>query len=69
MQAEAKLTKEEFCARFKAHMLTFRDKFDDGSSVADYADETAPTYFDGQYQEGDESPEEWAEADVSYWED
>jgi hypothetical protein len=50
--SDPKLTKEEFCARFKAHMLKFGgDKFDDGSSVAKYADENAPSYFDGYYAE------------------
>ncbi len=38
------------------------EKFDDGESIADYADETAPSY----YKDG-ESPEECAEADISYW--
>ncbi len=63
------LSKEDFCSRFKVHMLKLAgDKFDDGTSIADYADETAPTYFDDQHQAG-ESPEDCAEADISYWGD
>lgn len=61
------MTKEEFCARFKAYMLSVAgEKFDDGESIADYADETAPTYWDdpGQRKNG---PEECAQADMSYW--
>lgn len=63
------LSKEDFCSRFKAHMLKKAgEKFDDGESIADYADETAPTYYEDQHQDG-ESPEECAEADISYWGD
>ena len=60
--------KAEFCARFKAHMLkrTPFDKFDDGMTVAEYADETAPTYFDEPEYRAD-GPEACAEADISYW--
>ncbi len=55
----ALLTKDEFCARFKARMVGFLETFDDGTSVAEYADEVGPTYFEGQYLEnpGDETPE------------
>jgi hypothetical protein len=63
------ITKEEFCARFKAYMLSVAgETFDDGEPIADYADETAPTYWDepGQRKEG---PEECAQADMSYWGD
>lgn len=65
----ALLTKEEFCARFKMEMLAMarRETFDDGSSIAEYADMTGPTYFDCQYMEDGLSPEDCAEADVSYW--
>ena len=52
------MTKEEFCERFKARMLAVAgEKFDDGESVADYADETAPTYWD--------DPDQRAEGEVS----
>ena len=63
---EPEITKEEFCARFKARMLEVTDKFDDGSSVAEYADETAPTYWDDPDQRA-EGPEECADADMSCW--
>lgn len=69
-----KLSKEEFVARFKAHMISHAgfEKFDDGGPVAEYADETAPTYWEEQHQNGEspedgESPEECAESDMSYW--
>ena len=63
------LTKDEFCARFKARMLKLakRDTFDDGEPVADYADETAPTYWD-DIEQREWGPEACAESDVSYWE-
>ena len=62
------LSKEEFCARFRACMLKQAgfENFDDGTSVADYADDTAPSYWEDQHKDG-ESPEECAEADMSYW--
>lgn len=62
------LTKDEFCARFKAEMLRLTpfSTFDDGQTVACYADETAPSYFDEQHQDGF-SPEECAKSDISYW--
>jgi hypothetical protein len=73
---EIDMTKEEFCARFKAvillvaatlppvpdeegHITTLND-------VADYADLTAPTYWDDPAQRA-EGPEECARADISYW--
>lgn len=58
--------KEEFVRRFKAQMLKAATRFDDGSSVAEYADMTAPTYWDDPDQRA-EGPEECADADVSYW--
>ena len=64
-----KLTLEEFCARFKAKMLAVvGPTFDDGDSVADYADETAPTYFE-EADQRIEGPEECALTDISYWEE
>lgn len=63
----AEMTQEEFCARFKAHMLMRAGpSFDDGESIADYADETAPTYWEQDWQRK-EGPEACAEADMSYW--
>lgn len=62
-----KITKEEFIARFKARMLACAGPtFDDGSSIAEYADETAPTYWDEPSQR-EEGPEECADADMSCW--
>ena len=63
------MEKDEFCARFKRRMLSRAgDKFDDGESIADYADETAPAYFETDWQR-DEGPEACADADMSYWEE
>jgi hypothetical protein len=70
MSARARLTPEQFTERFVAQMLTHATVFQDGTSVEDYARETAPSYFSGQYAEDpDFSPEECADSDVSYWED
>ena len=60
------ITRDEFIARFKVRMLRYATKFDGGSSVAEYADEVAPTYWDEPDQRA-EGPEECADADVSYW--
>ena len=61
------LTKEDFCARFKARMVAVAgDTFDDGKSIAEYADEIGPTYWAEQHQDG-ESPEDCADSDMSYW--
>lgn len=66
------LSKEDFCARFKARMIAVigdREVSEDGMRTAEYADETAPTYFDQQYkEEPDSTPEDWADEDISYWE-
>ena len=63
------ISKEEFCARFKAYMLSVAgEKFGDGTSIAEYADMTAPTYWDEPNQR-EEGPEECASADMSYWGD
>jgi len=63
------LTKDEFCARFKARMTALtRTHFDNGESIADYADETAPTYWETDWQRA-MGPEECADADMSYWGD
>lgn len=61
------LERENFCARFRAWMLDRAGAtFDDGSSIADYADDTGPTYWDDASMR-DEGPEACAEADMSYW--
>lgn len=64
------LSLEDFCARFKAYMVKHAgfETFDDGGTVAEYADGTAPTYWEEQHQSG-ESPEECAASDMSYWGD
>lgn len=61
------LARDEFCARFKARMLNCGwTHFDDGESIADYADYTAPTYWETDWQR-EMGPEECADADMSYW--
>jgi hypothetical protein len=64
------ITQEEFCARFKEHLLKIAGpKDDDGGDVAEYADMTAPTYYADQHQSDSSfGPEEAAETDFSYWE-
>jgi hypothetical protein len=66
------ITREEFCARFKARMLARcgpRTVFDDGESIAEYADMTAPSYFEDDDWLRREGPEACADADISYWGD
>lgn len=61
------MTQEEFCAGFNARMIARAGTtFDDGESIADYADETAPTYFGEAHSRAD-GPEACADADMSYW--
>lgn len=65
------MTEDEFCQRFKARMLHRvypRTHFDDGESIADYADDTAPTYWE-QEHDRKEGPEACADTDISYWGD
>jgi hypothetical protein len=64
------MTKDEFCTRFVARMVAKAgfDKFADGFSVAEYAAESAPTYFEEEHQRV-EGPEECADSDMSYWGD
>jgi len=40
--------------------------FDDGDSIADYADDAGPTYWETDWQRA-MGPEECADADMSYW--
>jgi len=67
------MTKEEFIERFVARMLKASNaacpdgKFTDGSSIEEYARQTAPTYWDDEGQR-DDGPEDCADADISYWE-
>lgn len=63
------ITREEFCARFKSRMLAASSPytvFADGDSIAEYADEVAPTYWETEWQR-ELGPEECANADMSYW--
>lgn len=62
-----RMSEKEFCERFVAHMVKHAGfaSFDDGGSVADYAAETAPSYW--AENQGRDSPEECADADISYW--
>ena len=58
---------DEFVTRFKARMIQIAgEQFDDGSSIAEYADEVGPTYWDDKDQRED-GPECCADTDVSYW--
>jgi len=60
--------RDTFCARFKAHMLKVAGPtFEDGTSIAEYADEAGPTYWEDEEQRAF-GPEECASADISYWE-
>lgn len=61
------MERDEFLSRFKARMLDRAgEHFDDGESVARYADETGPTYWADEDQRED-GPEECADSDMSYW--
>lgn len=63
------ITREEFIERFVKHMVAEAgETFRNGESIREYAEMTAPTYFDDPYQR-EEGPEECADADMSYWED
>lgn len=63
----SEIFREDFLRRFKAEMLRIGgEKFDDGSSIADYADEIGPTYWDN-IEQRIEGPEACAQADISYW--
>lgn len=66
MPDHSDITRNEFLARFKARMVAMAPfpAFDNGQTVADYADEIGPTYWDNPEHEG---PEESADADMSYW--
>lgn len=61
------MSEEEFCTRFEAYMLSVAGPtFLDGSSVAEYARDAGPTYFEDESQR-EMGPEECADADMSYW--
>lgn len=62
------LTEAEFVARFIARCLAtcgFTD-FDDGTPVATYAAEVAPSYFADPDRRAD-GPEDCADEDMTYW--
>lgn len=62
------LTEAQFVDRFTAHCLKACGftHFDDGSSVAEYCDDVAPSYWADPDQR-ETGPEACAEADMSYW--
>ena len=63
------ITRADFIERFVKRMVAATGPtFDDGSSIEDYARDTAGSYFDDPDQRAD-GPEACAEADMSYWED
>lgn len=63
------MTKEEFCARFKAETLRLAgETFDDGTSIAEYADEIAPSYYEDEFFRAD-GPEECAQSDIGSWDE
>lgn len=62
------ITKEEFIERFVAELVRLGGEvFNDGSSIAEYGREVAPSYWDEDYQR-EEGPEACAEADRDCWE-
>lgn len=67
--SEPNMTKEEFVARFKARIVAVAgETFDDGESIAEYADGVASSYYDEPDQRAD-GPEVCADSDMSYWGD
>jgi hypothetical protein len=63
------MDKEEFCKRFVDRMMARAGftHFDDGVSIQSYAEEIAPTYWESHGGPLAETPEECADADMSYW--
>ena len=68
------LTLEQFTRRFVARMLLRcgdrthfeADEDGPGESIAGYAEQTAPTYFEEDWTRRD-GPEACADYDMSYW--
>lgn len=62
------MTLEEFTERFtkEATRLAGFDTFDDGTTVAEYCADVAPSYYSHPLYRAD-GPEVCAESDVSYW--
>lgn len=67
--AEPEITKEEFCARFKARMIAEVMRLGgDIEGIPEYADKTGPVHWDDVYQR-QQGPEACADEDMSYWGD
>lgn len=67
-RAAEHMTKDEFCARFKARLLKRVGQTDaKGQDVAEYADQVAPSYWEDQGMR-EVGPEACADEDLSYWE-
>lgn len=63
------LSKEEFCTRFEAEMITAAPIYGGSKEeLAAYAAEIAPSYFETDWQRA-EGPEACAQSDISYWEE
>jgi predicted HD phosphohydrolase len=68
-EREEPMNKDEFCQRFVTYMVQHAgETFNDGTSIREYAEDTAPTYWDNPDQRA-EGPDECASADMSYWEE
>lgn len=64
------LEMDEFCSRFKASMMLRAglETFSNGCKVADYAEETAPAYWEVKSMRA-LGPEACAQSDMRYWHD
>lgn len=62
------ISRDEFIRRFKQRMIDAAGPtFDDGTSIADYAEkEAGPSYY-ADIESRRLGPEESADADMSYW--
>ncbi|WP_448427242.1 hypothetical protein [Martelella sp. FOR1707] len=68
LPAEKPPSRQEFIDRFVKEMVRVAgDRFTGGQSIADYAAEIAPSYFDDVGQRTD-GPESCALADIDCWE-
>lgn len=67
MTEASSITKEEYCRRFIKHMRAAAgfERFDNGTTVEEYATECADLCW-GVWDKKS-SPEEDADADISYW--
>ena len=69
MSENSTMTRDEFCARFIAEMMTELAIFDGTEAeLRDYAEEVAPTYWEEADQRED-GPEACARSDIGYWEE